>query len=389
MKKIRYCILLFLVNVTILIASGTWTPGTFEIHMINVGQGMCQLVIAPNGKTLLMDCPEMSWNSSSTAELVASKIKKITGNTHLDYIVASHLHLDHIGYAGTGGIWALLNKYGLTCDHLIDRDAGYWDDINENNIYDDGEIVWTNAGTISGTSEHWIAWTTNPNSDIYNKREAAIYGSSEQIDLGDDVKVTIVQTNAEDIYMADSNTPLQGDHTETKYAPSENDYSTTLWIQFHEFDYVFGGDTDGEYSMSSWGYSYNDVESVVADLINQPIEVISVNHHGSSHSSNEKYVATLHPAVALYNVGNNSYGHPATPVVERFRSIGALQYFTEKGELELKGKDLKVVNGDIVIKTKDGINYTVNGKKFETFREHLKQDKKLQKITNRNEEISL
>jgi len=34
--------------------------------MLDVGQGMCQLVISPSGKTLLMDIPEHNWNSSKS-----------------------------------------------------------------------------------------------------------------------------------------------------------------------------------------------------------------------------------------------------------------------------------------------------------------------------------
>ena len=362
MKKLITSIVFFISIITISIAGEPWTPGTFEIHMLDVGQGMCQLVISPSGKTLLMDIPEHNWNSSKVSEAVAKEIKEITGGTHLDYIVASHLHLDHMGYVGYGGIWGLLNKYGITCDKLIDREAGQWNDINANGTFDKGEIKWSNAGeiewinagTTSGTGEKWVAWVTDPNSDIYPKREAAVLGSTDQIKLGDGVKVTIVQVNAEGVKMKDGKTPLTGDHTADNLPPSENDYSITLWIQYKDFDYIFGGDTDGEYSESDFGYCYNDVETVNAPRINQKVEALSVNHHGSQHSSNENYVNTLKPQVALYNVGPNSFGHPTTPVVERFRSAGSIQYFTEKGNLELEGEDLIVVNGEIVIKTVDG-----------------------------------
>ena len=366
MKKLLAGFVLFISILTISFAGEPWTPGNFEIHMIDVGQGMCQLVISPGGRTMLMDIPEHNWNSSKVAKAVAKEIKEITGGTHLDYIVASHLHLDHMGYAGKGGIWGLLNTYGITTDHLIDRDAGFWQDINQNGTYDKGEIIWKTAGTTSGTGEKWIAWVTDPKSDIYPKREAAKLGSTDQIKLGDGVKVTVVQVNAQGVKMKDG-TPIKGDQTKAKMPPSENDYSITLLIQYKDFDYVFGGDTDGEYSESSFGYCYNNVEDVNAPKINKKVEALSVNHHGSQHSSNETYVNTLKPQVALYNVGENSFGHPTTPVVERFRSAGSIQYFTEKGNLELTGEDLIVVNGNIVIKTLDGKDYTVNGRPFTTY----------------------
>ena len=35
-------------------------------------------------------------------------------------------------------------------------------------------------------------------------------------------------------------------------------------ISFYHFDYATAGDTDGEYATSSFGYTYNDVEHIIA-----------------------------------------------------------------------------------------------------------------------------
>jgi hypothetical protein len=40
------------------------------------------------------------------------------------------------------------------------------------------------------------------------------------------------------------------------------------------------GDIDGEYHSSSFGYSYNDVESVYASRVGK-VEIGHINHHGS------------------------------------------------------------------------------------------------------------
>ena len=341
--------------------AGVWSPGNLEIHVINVGQGMAQLVIGPTGRTMLMDLAELNWNTDQTAIFVASEIRRITGGSHLNYILASHLHLDHVGYVGYGGIWSLVEEQGITIDKLIDRNAGTWIDSNGDKIPDyDTEIVYYNAGTLSGTSQRWIAWVTDPLSSVYSKRESAINGSTTQIDLGGDVIVKVVLADGEDVLMADGTTPIQGDHTAEPVPPSENDYSTTIWINWNNFDYIFGGDTDGEYATSSWGYTYNDVESIVAQRINQEVEVISVNHHGSDHSSNDSYVSTLNPQVAIYNVGANSYGHPAQRVLDLFYSIGTKQYLTAMGDVTRNYLDSSIVNGNVVIKSEDGYNYTVN-----------------------------
>ncbi len=113
--------------------------------------------------------------------------------------------------------------------------------------------------------------------------------------------------------MADGVTPVQGDHTLDALPPSENDYSITLWLKWGEFDFVTGGDTDGEYTTSEFAYVYNDVETGVATSIAQDVEVIAVNHHGSSHSTNASYVATLNPDVAIYERGQHQYVWSSRP----------------------------------------------------------------------------
>jgi beta-lactamase superfamily II metal-dependent hydrolase len=343
--------------------SGIWTPGNLEIHVLNVGQGMAQLVIGPTGRTLLLDCAELNWNSDLTARFVAGEIRRITGGSHLNYVLASHLHLDHIGYVGYGGIWALFEEQGISADKLIDRDAGTWVD-NGDGIPDyDNEIVWSNVGTLSGTLKRWVIYVTDPTSYAYQIREIAQLGSETQIDLGiaEGVTIKVVQVDGDGVMMENGMTSIAGDHSQEALPPSENDYSITIWLKWNKFDFVFGGDTAGKYDTSSSEYTYNDVETVVAQRINQKVEVVSVNHHGSEHSSNSTYVT---PQVAVYNVGDNSYGHPAQRVLDIFYANDADQYLTAIGDLNRNYYDAGIVNGNITIVTDNGLNYTVNGNAY-------------------------
>lgn len=63
---------------------------TFEVHYIDVGQGDCSLVLC-DGKAMLIDGGEASESSK-----VYAYLKKL-GVDHLNYIVATHAHSDHIG----------------------------------------------------------------------------------------------------------------------------------------------------------------------------------------------------------------------------------------------------------------------------------------------------
>ena len=63
---------------------------TFEVHYLDVGQGDCSLVLC-DGHAMLIDGGEASESSKVYAYLQQH------GVSHLDYMVASHAHSDHIG----------------------------------------------------------------------------------------------------------------------------------------------------------------------------------------------------------------------------------------------------------------------------------------------------
>jgi len=344
-----------------------WESGNFQIDVFKIGQGDSQLIVSPSGKTLLIDVGELNWNSKKGATYVADKLKEVMGDSfnHIDYVVASHLHLDHIGYAGKGGIWALIEKNGFTIGKLIDRDSAEWVDFDEDEEFDpQDELFWKNAGTESGTATNWLGYVLDPKNKSKLHREAAKKGSKTQIDLGPEVVVEIVQSDGLDVKMEDGIKLVSGNHRKEKYLPSENDYSITLKISYKDLDYVTGADTDGEYEKSDFGYSYNDVESIIAPLIGE-IEILHVNHHGSSHSSNQLYLDTLKPLICLISCGTNSYGHPDQNILDRLLSNSKV-YITEKGDTKRNYKSSVIVDGDIVIKSSNGINFTVNGDRYST-----------------------
>ena len=63
--------------------------GTLQVHYLDVGQGDSILILAPDGKVMLIDGGES--NSGALAYL------KAKGITHIDLMVATHPHSDHIG----------------------------------------------------------------------------------------------------------------------------------------------------------------------------------------------------------------------------------------------------------------------------------------------------
>jgi len=340
-----------------------------KIYIFDVGQAMSQLWVYPSGYTVFVDGPEVRWNTAEKAKLIASKLNTIlNGQKTLDVAVLSHLHLDHIGYAGTGGVWALVEDYGFQFKKLIDRDSGKWVDLNGDGDCTEDEIQWSNVGTLSSTGTNWICYATNPSSKVYKWREIAKLCSTTQVNPPDSgATVTIVAADAHGAKMQDGS-KVQGDHHKDQVPPSENDYCIGMVARYGDFTFATFGDLDGEYSMSDYGYYYDDVEATVIKRVGE-VDVYNVNHHGSSHSSSTGFLSKLKPTVSVISCGqDNTYGHPGQDVMDRLWKFSKAIYLTEKGNPSTSYGNAIIANDDIVITTDGSKSYTVSyGNSVQTY----------------------
>jgi len=283
---------------------------------------------------LLIDAGESYWNSSADADKIGPYIESVLGSKHLDYVVTTHFHLDHIGYVGYGGLWNLVEQQGFTVGKMIHRD-------------------YTNyLGTTSGTLDGWKTYLAGDGKLKLNP-VLAVEGTS-QIDLGGGVIVNIIA--------ADGNGAMKiGDFSADPNPPSENDYSVGVEISYGVFDEWIGGDLSGQYYNSSFGYAYHDIELSAAREIGD-VDIYRVNHHGSDHSSSPTFVNELDPEVSIISVGNdNTYGHPRQSVMDLVLATSDV-YMTERGDITTNIGDA-IVAGDIVVET-NGVAYTVNGHNY-------------------------
>jgi beta-lactamase superfamily II metal-dependent hydrolase len=341
--------------------AGAWRQGELNVYWFDVEQGDSQLIVGPTGKTLLIDLGENAYNSkgaTTNATQVAAQIRNIcgTGSTPvaLDYVMASHHHLDHIGYAGVPGdttqtygnglyqllLPANLGGLGFTVGQFLDHDGGVWTDANGNGTCEVGtsaapepEVAWHNVGTTSVTARRLICWLYGP---AGQPDRAAIDGHVTRLtnasawptlDLGGGAAAQVVEANAKDVMQADGTTPVSGDHSGQGVPPSENDYSVGVRVSYGGYSYATAGDSDGEYATSVNQYTYNDVEQKLIAAMGT-VETVRANHHGSTHSSSDKYVTALGPQTSVISCGTNSFGHPANRVLNAFRGVGADIYLT-------------------------------------------------------------
>src|SRR5712692_3545217 len=362
--------------------AGTWTQGEVNLYWLDVEQGDGQFIVGPTGKTILIDLGETAWNStgaSTNAARYESIIRSICGTgtspVALDYIMASHHHLDHIGYAWNpqdtpgslgNGLYQLLaptssGGLGFTVGTLLDHDGGTWTDANADgrctvgtSAAPDPEIAWHNVGTTSQTSRRWICWLYGPatqadraniNGHVVTLTNTAPWPA---IDLGPGVTATILNANGKDTMQANGVTPVSGDHSADAVPPSENDYSIAVKVTYGRWRYATAGDSDGEYNTSPNSYTYNNIEAKIGPLFG-PVDTMRANHHGSDHSSSQAYVNALTPVTAWLSCGANSYGHPGNRMLDALRSI-----VNPRGT----GADIYIANNPCDVHQADGVTLT-------------------------------
>lgn len=86
------------------------------------------------------------------------------------------------------------------------------------------------------------------------------------------------------------------------------------------------------------------VEELLAPLLRH-IDVLKVAHHGSKFSSTQGFLDAVRPALAVIEVGKNSYGHPTPDVLARLAAVGARVFRTDRDgtvEVVADGEGLRV-----------------------------------------------
>ena len=100
-------------------------------------------------------------------------------------------------------------------------------------------------------------------------------------------------------------------------------------------------------------FSSKELECWFEELIKNyeselPCDIIKVPHHGSKYSSSEAFIEKVSPALAVFQVGRNNYGHPSNEVIDRYREknceITRNDINGAIGLIVNEDKSLKVIN---------------------------------------------
>jgi len=228
-----------------------------EIHCIDVGQGSSELIIGPNGKTILIDGGTSNKGRDEVIPYLDALFSPATAV--LDYIIATHDDGDHYG-----GLNYIIDYSGYSIDTIYH--------CGDNASFGEGTQI--PLGTI--------------------------------IDLGEGARATCIGRFGE---FVDGSTGDTGDNNE----------SICLLIEYGGFDYITSGDLEGnEDELSNALISYPSEDPYLDP--DYGVDVIHVNHHGSGGASHSYYVNRLKHEVAIINGGEgHGYGHPRWTAVDRLK----------------------------------------------------------------------
>lgn len=79
------------------------------------------------------------------------------------------------------------------------------------------------------------------------------------------------------------------------------------------------------------------------EILDKPVKVLKVSHHGSKTATSQELLETLKPKMAVISVGkNNRYGHPTEEVIKRIQDLGIEILRTDMDGEIIFGSDLLI-----------------------------------------------
>lgn len=111
-----------------------------------------------------------------------------------------------------------------------------------------------------------------------------------------------------------------------------NNWSAVLHITYNKNKFLFTGDAE---------------KTAESDMVKAKqtlqADVVKVGHHGAKTSSNANFLEVVKPKYGVISVGKNSYGHPTTEVLNRFKPYKTTMYRTDqKGNIIFTSTGTKI-----------------------------------------------
>ncbi len=266
---------------------------SLTVVVADVGQGESIIIRGPTGRIAVID----GGVNRTIGTKVWNFIRDSLETRRLEWVFASHYHIDHIG----GLVSVLDSVFSVNPDSLV-------------------------FGVFDRGGETADTFFINYAMAARDRRRTIEMGQA--FDLGGGAVLTCVLYNGK---------VLSGDSVVPK---DENSKSIGLLLEYQGFRMIIANDIGG------YSERYSDIETILAPVIGK-VSVLYVNHHGSAHSTNPFWLETLKPQASVISCGNNNpWGHPTKKALSRLlASPGNRVYQTQRGVLDQY--DLRISKGSI------------------------------------------
>jgi competence protein ComEC len=267
--KKKATLIILSVILMIIIVQVFFPTDNLKVNFINVGEGDCILIEAPNKINILIDgggTPQSDFDVGS--KIVVPYLRR-KGINEIDLLILTHPHLDHLE-----GLLPVLKEFKV--DMVLD--SGLICDLSAYKEF------------ISLIQKKGIPY--------------------HQAKAGDN----FVFSNNLEIFLLN---PL---YNSDFYSESDfNNASIVVKLFYKNTDFLFTGDIEeaAEKKLLIW---QNILQSAV----------LKVSHHGSSTSTNLEFLNKVDPSIAVITVGKNHFGHPSKKIIERLEDKNIQIYRTDE-----------------------------------------------------------
>jgi competence protein ComEC len=287
-------------------------PGTYQLHMIDVGTGLAILIRGADF-AMLYDAGTNDREEKPTritaylAATLGPSGDELCGETaerdqlerrRIDHVVLSHPHLDH----------ASALDLVLHCYEVPD----FWDSGRVNDTVFYRELL-AGIAAAPGTRYHTAADVPDDQTVLVKGTAVTMtrwerFSEGDAVELGDGARFTIL-------------------HAEGKAKSDPNQNSIVLAVELGGIKVLLVGDAESG-ARKDPTYPPGDVEEFLIATHGGAIrsDILQVGHHGSKTSSRRGFLEVVQPRLALISSGPKQYARTTLPdreVLDELGRIGA------------------------------------------------------------------